>query len=115
MSACAAGAMATGTAAMVMAVISAAASFFISDFLCGGPRPTDCCADPPGWRRVHQTRCLDPRLHGGGNRHGRGPRGRGQYLFGITTHQPGMTQSVRTMIRQLLPTGTASLELIAGP
>jgi len=36
-----------------------------------------------------------------------------QYLSGITTHQPGMTQSVRTMVRQLLPTGTASLELIA--
>jgi AraC-like DNA-binding protein len=36
-----------------------------------------------------------------------------QYLTGITTHQPGMTQSVRTMVRQLLPTGTASLELIA--
>jgi AraC-like DNA-binding protein len=36
-----------------------------------------------------------------------------QYLAGITTHQPGMTQSVRTMVRQLLPTGTASLELIA--
>jgi hypothetical protein len=36
-----------------------------------------------------------------------------QYLTGVTTHQPGMTQSVRTMVRQLLPTGTASLELIA--
>jgi AraC-like DNA-binding protein len=36
-----------------------------------------------------------------------------QYLTGITTHQPGMTQSVRTMVRQLLPTGTVSLELIA--
>jgi len=36
-----------------------------------------------------------------------------QYLASITTHQPGMTQSVRTMVRQLLPTGTASLELIA--
>ena len=36
-----------------------------------------------------------------------------QYLAGITTHEPGMTQSVRRMIRQLLPTGTASLELIA--
>ena len=36
-----------------------------------------------------------------------------QYLAGITTHQPGMTQSVRRMVRQLLPTGTASLELIA--
>ena len=36
-----------------------------------------------------------------------------QYLTGITTHQPGMTQSVRTMVRQLLPTGTASLELVA--
>ena len=36
-----------------------------------------------------------------------------QYLTGITAHQPGMTQSVRTMVRQLLPTGTASLELIA--
>ena len=37
-----------------------------------------------------------------------------QYLTGITTHrQPGMTQSVRRMVRQLLPTGTASLELIA--
>jgi AraC-like DNA-binding protein len=36
-----------------------------------------------------------------------------QYLTGISTHQSGLTQSVRTMIRQLLPTGTASLELIA--
>jgi AraC-like DNA-binding protein len=36
-----------------------------------------------------------------------------QYLTGITTHQRGMTQSVRTMVRQLLPTGTASLELVA--
>ena len=36
-----------------------------------------------------------------------------QYLASITTRQPGMTQSVRTMVRQLLPTGTASLELIA--
>lgn len=36
-----------------------------------------------------------------------------QYLTGITNHQPGMTQSVRTMVRQLLPTGSASLELIA--
>jgi AraC-like DNA-binding protein len=36
-----------------------------------------------------------------------------QYLTGIATQQPGMTQSVRTMVRQLLPTGTASLELIA--
>ena len=36
-----------------------------------------------------------------------------QYLTGITTHQPGMSQSVRRMVRQLMPTGTASLELIA--
>ncbi len=36
-----------------------------------------------------------------------------QYLSGITTHEPGMTQSVRVMVRQLLPTGTASLELVA--
>jgi len=36
-----------------------------------------------------------------------------QYLAGITTQQPGMTQSVRRMVRQLLPTATASLELIA--
>lgn len=36
-----------------------------------------------------------------------------QYLTGITTHPPGMTQSVRRMVRQLLPTGTAGLELIA--
>jgi AraC-like DNA-binding protein len=36
-----------------------------------------------------------------------------QYLTGIMTNQPGMTQSVRRMVRQLLPTGTASLELIA--
>jgi AraC-like DNA-binding protein len=36
-----------------------------------------------------------------------------QYLTGITRHESGMTQSVRTMVRQLLPTGTASLELIA--
>jgi len=36
-----------------------------------------------------------------------------QYLTGITTRQPDMTQSVRIMVRQLLPTGTASLELIA--
>jgi AraC-like DNA-binding protein len=36
-----------------------------------------------------------------------------QYLAGITTHQPGMSESVRRMVRQLLPTGAASLELIA--
>ena len=36
-----------------------------------------------------------------------------QYLTGITTQQRSMTQSVRTMVRQLLPTGTASLELVA--
>lgn len=36
-----------------------------------------------------------------------------QYLTGITGRQSGMTQSVRTMVRQLLPTGTASLELVA--
>jgi AraC-like DNA-binding protein len=36
-----------------------------------------------------------------------------QYLTGITTREPGMTRSVRTMVRQLLPTGAASLELIA--
>jgi AraC-like DNA-binding protein len=36
-----------------------------------------------------------------------------QYLTGVTAHQPGMTQSVRTMVRQLLPTGTVNLELIA--
>jgi AraC-like DNA-binding protein len=36
-----------------------------------------------------------------------------QYLTGITAQQPGMAQSVRNMVRQLLPTGTASLELIA--
>jgi AraC-like DNA-binding protein len=36
-----------------------------------------------------------------------------QYLTGITTQQRGMTQSVRTMVRQLLPTGTASVELVA--
>lgn len=36
-----------------------------------------------------------------------------QYLAGITTNHTGMTQSVRTMVRQLMPTGTASLDLIA--
>jgi AraC-like DNA-binding protein len=36
-----------------------------------------------------------------------------QYLTGITAHQPGMTPSVRTMVRQLLPTGTATLDMIA--
>ncbi|WP_325096609.1 AraC family transcriptional regulator [Mycolicibacterium vinylchloridicum] len=36
-----------------------------------------------------------------------------QYLTGITAREPGMTQSVRRMVRQLLPTGTASIELIA--
>ena len=36
-----------------------------------------------------------------------------QYLAGITTNHTGMAQSVRSMVRQLLPTGTASLELIA--
>jgi len=36
-----------------------------------------------------------------------------QYLTGIATHEPGMTVSVRRMVRQLLPTGTASLELVA--
>jgi AraC-like DNA-binding protein len=36
-----------------------------------------------------------------------------QYLAAITTPEPGMTHSVRRMIRQLVPTGTASLELIA--
>jgi AraC-like DNA-binding protein len=36
-----------------------------------------------------------------------------QYLTGITAQQAGTAQSVRTMVRQLLPTGTARLELIA--
>jgi AraC-like DNA-binding protein len=36
-----------------------------------------------------------------------------QYLSGITAPKRGVTQSVRTMVRQLLPTGTASLELVA--
>ncbi|ART72759.1 AraC family transcriptional regulator [Mycobacterium dioxanotrophicus] len=36
-----------------------------------------------------------------------------QYLTGITGRHTGMTQSVRTMVRQLLPTGAASLELVA--
>ncbi|WIM87464.1 AraC family transcriptional regulator [Candidatus Mycobacterium wuenschmannii] len=36
-----------------------------------------------------------------------------RYLRGIATHQPAMTESVRRMVRQLLPTGAASLELIA--
>lgn len=36
-----------------------------------------------------------------------------QYLTGITAYQTGMTDTVRTLIRQLLPTGTASLDLIA--
>jgi AraC-like DNA-binding protein len=36
-----------------------------------------------------------------------------QYLTGITAHQLGMTQSVRAMVRQLLPTGAASLELVS--
>jgi AraC-like DNA-binding protein len=36
-----------------------------------------------------------------------------QYLTGITAREPGMTQSVRRMVRQLLPTGTAGVELIA--
>lgn len=37
-----------------------------------------------------------------------------RYLSGVTAESAGMTQSVRTMARQLLPTGTVSLELIAG-
>lgn len=36
-----------------------------------------------------------------------------RYLRGIAPHQPAMTESVRRMVRQLLPTGAASLELIA--
>src|SRR5262249_32863875 len=36
-----------------------------------------------------------------------------QYLSGLTAHKLGMTQSVRTIVRQLLPTGAVSLELIA--
>ena len=36
-----------------------------------------------------------------------------QYLTGITAHQPGITHSVRAIVRQLLPTGAASLELIS--
>jgi AraC-like DNA-binding protein len=35
------------------------------------------------------------------------------YLTAITTPEPTMTQSVRAMVRQLLPTGKASLEVIA--
>lgn len=35
------------------------------------------------------------------------------YLTGITAQQPGLTHSVRNLVRQLLPTGTASLDLIA--
>lgn len=36
-----------------------------------------------------------------------------QYLSGITVPSTGTAQSVRTLARQLLPTGTVSLELIA--
>lgn len=36
-----------------------------------------------------------------------------RYLSGITGASAGMTQSVRAMARQLLPTGTVSLELVA--
>jgi len=35
------------------------------------------------------------------------------YLNGITPRNAGMVESVRTMVRQLLPTGTATLELVA--
>ncbi|WP_067974201.1 AraC family transcriptional regulator [Mycolicibacter icosiumassiliensis] len=36
------------------------------------------------------------------------------YLRGIAAESPGLAASVRAMARQLLPTGTVSLELIAG-
>ncbi len=37
-----------------------------------------------------------------------------RYLRGITAESPGIAASVRAIARQLLPTGTVSLELIAG-
>lgn len=37
-----------------------------------------------------------------------------RYLSGITAESPGIAPSVRAMARQLLPTGTVNLELIAG-
>lgn len=37
-----------------------------------------------------------------------------RYLSAITAESPGVAASVRVMARQLLPTGTVSLELIAG-
>jgi AraC-like DNA-binding protein len=36
-----------------------------------------------------------------------------RYLTSLTAHEAGMTRSVRTVVRQLLPTGAATLELIA--
>lgn len=36
------------------------------------------------------------------------------YLRGVTAEEPGLAASVRALARQLLPTGTVSLELIAG-
>ena len=36
-----------------------------------------------------------------------------EYLAGITEHQTRLTQSVRLIVRQLLPTGAATLEVIA--
>jgi len=36
------------------------------------------------------------------------------YLRGVTAESPGLAASVRALARQLLPTGTVSLELIAG-
>jgi AraC-like DNA-binding protein len=36
------------------------------------------------------------------------------YLNGITPRNAGLVESVRTIVRQLLPTGAATLELVAG-
>ncbi|KKC00670.1 AraC family transcriptional regulator [Mycolicibacter arupensis] len=37
-----------------------------------------------------------------------------RYLQGITAETPGISGSVRAIVRQLLPTGTVNLELVAG-
>ena len=57
-----------------------------------------------------RTADLDRPLHRDDHAH----RAMVSYLRGITTELSGLAASVRAMARQLLPTGTVNLELIAG-
>ena len=61
-----------------------------------------------------RTADLDRPLHRAPHHEDHAHRVMVRYLSGITAESPGLAASVRAMARQLLPTGTVSLELIAG-